>query len=49
MYEVTIKSGKKLVARQVFDSEEKAFEFYESYRDKYTCEFKNLSFYKTLH
>ena len=49
MFEVTIKSGKKLVARQLFDSEDKAFEFYHRYSDKYTCEFKNLSYYKKLH
>ena len=49
MYEVTLRSGKKIVARQLFDSEDKAFEFYESYRDKYTCEFKNLSFYRKPH
>lgn len=46
MYQVTLMSGRKIVSRLKFDDEEKAWAFYDENRDRYTCEFKNLSYYK---
>jgi hypothetical protein len=46
MYQVTVMSGRKIVSRQKFSSEDEAGEYYDRYTDRYTCEFKNLSYYK---
>ena len=46
MYQVTVMSGRKIVSRTKFDNEDDAWAYYDRHCDKYTCEFKNLSFYK---
>lgn len=46
MYQVTVMSGRKIVSRQKFSNEDEAWEFYDRYTDRYTCEFKNLNYYK---
>jgi hypothetical protein len=45
MYQVTVMSGRKIVSRQKFSSEDEAWEYYDRYSDKYTCEFTNLFYY----
>lgn len=46
MYQVTVMSGRRIISRTKFDNEDDAWSHYDRNCGKYTCEFKNLSFYK---
>jgi hypothetical protein len=44
MYEITLKQGRKVISRTIFETESEAFDFMEQYRTKFECELKNLSY-----
>jgi len=46
MYEVTLKSGRKIVSRTKFSNMDDAFYFIAQNERKYTCEFIDLAYFR---
>jgi hypothetical protein len=46
MFEVTVKNGRKIMSRATFDNEDAAWAFFDSNSSRYTCEFKDLRFFR---
>lgn len=46
MYEVSLLNGKRIVKKETFKSYEAAMAFFDANRDKYTCDFRDLGYYK---
>lgn len=46
MYQVALMDGKRVVQKEVFRSYEAAMAFFDSMREKYTCEFRDLKYYQ---
>lgn len=44
-YEVKLFSGRRVVRKEIFNNFDCAMAFFEMNRDKYRCEFKDLSAY----
>lgn len=45
MFEVTLKSGRKIVSRTKFSNMDEAFYFISQNERKYTCEFIDLAYF----